>query len=97
MPATDEEVLVGETPVRLRRSWWTGAAWIDAPGQRIALQLATQIETHLSVRLTKTWRCTIDGHEVEIVRTRPMVLAGFRKCRYAVSVDGLPSCEFTAY
>jgi len=99
MTATQADFDIGALPVRLHRSWWTGNAWLQVDGRRVPLESPFRFGTHFSFpwRLTKTWRCEIDGHSVEIMRHRKMLLSAGRKAHYSVNVDGQPNGEFEAY
>ena len=99
MRATEAEFVVGGQPVRFYRSWWTGSAWLQVEGQRVRLQSPYRLGTHFNApwRLTKKWRCDINGHSVEIVRHRKMFFSATRASEYAIAVDGEPSLGFEGY
>lgn len=88
---------VAGTAAEFRRDWFTGSAKLVVGGESISLQRATDIETHFSWSLTKTWTATIDGHLITVEKRRARFLAGFRPQVFRVTVDGAVVAEATGY
>jgi len=79
---------VGDTLVEFRRNWFTGNTSLTTPSEKIQLQGFSDISTHFSVKLTKSWSCTVSDLSVVIEKRRPLLLAGIRPQHYKVFIDG---------
>ncbi len=86
---------VGEAPAEFLFNSAIGKAELKLGQETIELQNPLRPSSQFSFRLTKTWTVTKDGHEITIVKRRPLLVAGFRKSSFEVSVDGTVVAEAT--
>lgn len=84
----DLDFSIGRIPAKLTRGWFWGGMKLVTPGSSIWLQHPINPTTHFEFKLTRSWQCSVDGHEVRVEKTRPLFLAGVRHQRYRVYVDG---------
>lgn len=81
---------IGERRAVFRLSAITGRADITVGPERFLLQSPFRPSAHVQIRPRRTWRRSVDGHEVEVVKQRPLLLGGFRPTKFTVLVDGVP-------
>lgn len=67
---------------------WSGRAELTIGQEQFPLQSPTQLSTHFGLGTTRTWLVHSQGHQVEIVKTRPTLFAGFRAHQVTIRVDG---------
>jgi hypothetical protein len=79
------------------RSWFSGRAFVDVDGMRLAVQSPWNPATHFSLQLCRSWACNVMGHRLFIESTRPRILAFARAITYRVSVDGKVIAERSGY
>jgi hypothetical protein len=84
---------IGDVPAEFRRSSFSGRAELEIDGKIIVLSSPFDPATHVATTLVDTWHQTINGHEVVIEKRRPVMLAGFRKNHFRVTVDGRVAAE----
>ena len=91
---------VGETEktrVGFSRNPVTGRVTLTVNGESLTLASPWNPATHFSWALTQAYQLTVVGnqekHEIVIVNERPRLLAGLRRQRYRVLVDGSPVAE----
>lgn len=72
-----------------RLSTITCRAEITVGPERFLLQSPFRLSAQFQIRPRRTWRRSIDGHEVEVVKLRPLLLGGFRPTKFTVFVDGV--------
>ena len=76
------------SPAEFSWSSFSGAARLSVAGENVPLQSSLDPKSHYSKSLTRTWLHQVGGHEVEITKTRPQYLGGFRANAFDVRVDG---------
>lgn len=79
---------VGDAPAEFVYSSTTGKAELTLGEDTIELQDPMKLSTQFSVKQTQSWTTQTGGHDVAIIRERPMWVSGFRKSSFTVSVDG---------
>ena len=67
----------------------TGRADLTLDEKTLTLQNPTHIRAHFSLSARRSWRRAVNGHEIEIVKERPLLFAGFRPNRFKIFVDGM--------
>lgn len=84
---------VGNAPAEFVYSSTTGKAELKLGEDTVELQNPLRLSTQFSFRQTHTWTTQTGGHDVAIVRERPLWVSGFRKSSFTVSVDGAVIAE----
>ena len=84
----DLDFSIGQTPAKLTRGWFWGGMKLVTPTSSIWLQHPLNLSTHFEFGLKRSWQRCINGHDVRVEKTRPLLLAGFRDQSYQVFVDG---------
>jgi hypothetical protein len=79
---------VGETPVEFAWSWLTGHADLRIGHEVCALQSALDLRSHFSFSRVRTWRHSVDGHQLTIESVGAAVLRPLFPRLYRVVVDG---------
>jgi hypothetical protein len=79
---------IGDIPAKICRGWFLGGMKLVTPAESVWLQHPLQLSTHVSFRLNRSWQRMISGHRVQVKKTRPLLVAGFRPHSYRVFVDG---------
>ena len=82
------EFEVADEPSWFTWDYMTGKAELGICDKVVPLQNPLNPLTHVSFTLKRTWRHTHDGHQVEVVKRRPLFFAGFRPNTFTISVDG---------
>lgn len=72
---------VGDAPAEFAYSSTTGKAELKLGEESIELQNPLSPSSQFSFRQTKSWTTQTGGHEVTVVRQRPLWVSGFRKSR----------------
>jgi hypothetical protein len=67
----------------------TGSAVVKAGGSTTRLEDPKNPSTHFHAGTRRAWKCQIDGHDIEIIKVRPLFFAPFRPNHFTVSVDGV--------
>ena len=60
------------------RNWFTGGAELHVDGKVVLTESALDPRTQISVTLNRNLTYEMDGHEIVIEKTRPLLLAGIR-------------------
>ena len=84
---------VAGTPAEFRWSGLTGSAVLDVGNETTQLQDPTNLSTHFRASTTRGWKHRVDGHDIEIVKVRPLFFAGLRRNHFTVKVDGAVVAE----
>ncbi len=71
------------------RNATTGRAELHAGSAAVVLQSPYRLATHFSFRTQRAWQVRVDSHNIEIVKSRPRLWAGFRANSFSVAVDGV--------
>lgn len=77
---------VDGAPARFIWSWWTGKTVLRVGDQTIQLQRPQGLGTHFEPARTRTWNREVDGHDVQIVKTKSLI-GPFGGNAYTISVD----------
>jgi hypothetical protein len=80
---------VGDLSAQFRRNSFSGRASLVVGDQVMTLQSPYRLDTHFQLKSSQTWTRTVDGHVVEVVKERPVVMGGVRSNSYRVLVDGV--------
>ena len=78
-----------------RRSSVTGRADLLVGDEVVALQNPYRVSTHFAFKTERRWNVSVSGRDIEVVKGRPIFLAGIRKNSFAVLVDGQLVAEAT--
>ena len=81
------EFTVGDTPASFVRDLFNGEVGLQVGDEAFELQNHRRLGAHLSFSTKRTWRRTVAGHDVEIVKVRPRTY-GTKPDAYTVRVDG---------
>ena len=79
---------VDGAPIKFSRNWFTGRCTLTTGTGDEILQSPLDPFTHFSVKLTRRWQCSVEGHDVVIDKVRPLLLAGVRPQTYRIFIDG---------
>jgi hypothetical protein len=91
------DVPIGGKLLMFTRHSFTGRAELLMDGESLTLQDPYDPATHYSLKLTQKWVCAVEGHDVVIEKTRPLIFAGFRPQSYRLYVDGHLMAERHGY
>jgi hypothetical protein len=80
---------IGATTAEFRRNAFSGRASLVVGDQVMTLQSPYRLDTHFQPKTKQAWTRTVDGHVVEIVKERPLVMGGMRTNTFSVRVDGI--------
>jgi hypothetical protein len=72
-----------------RRSAMTGRAELQVGDDITRLQSPLRLTTHFDFRTRVVWCTRVGDHDVEVVKTRPLIFGGARNNSFTVSVDGV--------
>jgi hypothetical protein len=86
---------VAGVPAEFRRNPHTGRAELRVGDEVIRLQSPYQLSTQFEFRTKRAWRCRVGEHDIEIVKTRPVMSGGVRPQSYTISVDNTVVAEAT--
>jgi len=78
---------VAGMPAEFRRNPWTGRAELRVGDDVVSLQSPFRLSAHFELRTRAVWRSRIGQHEIEIVKVRPRIFAGFRHQSFTIKVD----------
>ena len=78
---------VNNKTVEFQRNWVTGSFSYTIDGHKRNLACALNPFTHLSLTLSKTYKAQAGEVTVTIVKTRPMLFAGFRPHNYKFFIN----------
>jgi hypothetical protein len=78
---------IAGVPAEFRRNPHTGRAELRVGDEVICPQSPYQLSTHFEFRTKRVWQRRIGEHDVEIVKTRPLMYGGIRPQSYTISVD----------
>jgi hypothetical protein len=84
---------VAGTPAEFHWNRMTGRTVLNVGDNRSQLQDPKDRSTHFQSSTTRAWKHQIDGHDVEVVKVRPLFFAPFRENHFTVSVDGAVVAE----
>ena len=87
--------MVGDTPALFMRDLFNGEAAMQVGDEVFELQNHKKLSAHFSFSTKRTWRRTVAGHEVEIVKVRPRTYGNGPES-YTVRVDGEVVAEAVA-
>jgi hypothetical protein len=79
---------VSGTAAEFRWNRITGTAVLTVGEDQIQLQSPWRPSTHWRARTTRTWQHQAHGHEIAILKVRPLFLAPFRENHFTIKVDG---------
>jgi len=79
---------VGDKPAEFLYSSTTGKAELKLGQEIVELQNPLRLSSQFSLHQAKSWTTETDGHAIAVVKQRPLLVAGFRKSSFTVSVDG---------
>ena len=91
------EFEVGGKKVEFHRDSFWGGVKLVVDGNAQELVSSSSLSTHFNYEPIKTWTLNLFGHRVDITKTRPLFLAGFRPHHYMVLVDGVIVADRTGY
>jgi hypothetical protein len=74
-------------PAEFHRNLWTGRAELRIGRDVIPLQSPFRLSAHFEFRTRIVWRTKVGEHDIEIVKVRPRIFAGFRPQSFTISVD----------
>ena len=66
----------------------TGRADVMVGDDHVTLQTPAKLSTHFQLGTRRTWKQTVGGHDIEVVKDRPRMFGGLRPNTFTVSVDG---------
>jgi|GraSoiStandDraft_57_1057295.scaffolds.fasta_scaffold500761_2 hypothetical protein len=78
---------VAGMPAEFHRNPWTGKAELRIGRDLVPLQSPFRLSAHFELRTRMVWRSKIGDHDIEIVKVRPRIFAGFRPQTITISVD----------
>lgn len=73
--------------VIFQRNWFTGSFIYSVKGITGKMESALNFETHFSARLSKYYDVKIGEKTINIVKTRPLLFAGFRPHNYKFYIE----------
>lgn len=77
--------------VEFCRNSFTGRIAVTVNGEELSLQSPWSPSTHVTFKLVKRYEFTVgkkEKHQIMIEHRRPLFLAGLRRQKYTVYVDG---------
>ena len=83
--------------VVIERDAFTGKFTLTANGVVHVVRSALSPSTHINITLKKSYDIDVDGHTINILHTRPLLMAGLRPQEYNVSVDGNQVAYYKGY
>jgi hypothetical protein len=86
---------VAGMPAEFHRNPWTGRAELRIGRDVIPLQNPFRLSAHFELRTRMVWRTKVGEHDIEIVKVRPRIFAGFRPQSFTISVDKCNVAEAT--
>lgn len=84
---------VAGTPAEFRWNNMNGKTDLRIGDEMIELQAPLAPAALISVSLKRRWHHRAGEHEIEIIKVRPLFLAGFRRNAFTVKVDGVVVAE----
>jgi len=69
------------------RNWITGSFTYSIDGKKRNLASVLNPLTHYSIQLSRTYKAQVGETIVTIVKTRPLMFAGFRQNNYKFFID----------
>lgn len=78
---------VNDKTVDFKRNWFTGSFTYTIDGKKRNLASALNPFTHFSVTLSKTYEAKVGETTVTVIKTRPLLFAGFRPHNYKFFVN----------
>jgi hypothetical protein len=75
-------------PAVFSRNDWSGRAELKVGAVTFPLESPYKLSTHFGLKRQRRWQVASDRHEIEIVKNRPALLAGFRANSFTVAIDG---------
>jgi hypothetical protein len=88
---------VGGVQAAFRRNHFTGKAVLMVGDDRQSLQNVLNPGTQYSLSNERKWQRQVNGHQIEIVKDRPMFLSALRPHSYTVLVDNQIVAERKGY
>jgi hypothetical protein len=88
---------VGGVQAVFRRNHFTGKAVLTIGDDTQSLQNVLNPGTQFSLSNARKWQRQFNGHQIEIVKDRPMLLSPLRPHSYSVLVDHQVVAERTGY
>jgi hypothetical protein len=82
------EFMLDHEPAEVRRNHKSGRAELQVGAQVFLLASPYDPRSHVGFSTRRSWRRTVNGHEVEIVKVRPRINAGFKAHEYTILIDG---------
>lgn len=73
--------------IEFSRNWFTGSFTYTINGEKKILESVLNPFTHFSVNLSKTYEAKFEDISIIIVKTRPLLFAGFRAHKYDFFVN----------
>ncbi|QQV02709.1 MULTISPECIES: hypothetical protein [Chryseobacterium] len=80
-------ILIENIEVLFSWNWFTGCFIYSVDGVKGIIENVFDFDTHFSVRLSKNYEGIIGTTKVKIIKTRPLLFAGFRPHNYKFYVE----------
>ncbi|MGB5953112.1 MAG: hypothetical protein WBG57_11455 [Ornithinimicrobium sp.] len=83
------DFMVGDEPAQLATKRWIAGTYLTVGGRDpIKLQGSLDPRGYASLKTTREWQRTVNGHNIEITKVRTRLFGGLLPSQFTIRVDG---------